>query len=150
MADWIDFKGPGFTMLAPSDWYVFSSPQFQAMFVSPTKGGEERPNLMVTIRPVQPDVTVEAVAQNARKTQEKEYNEFAVIREGTIDTETGKGYDRAFSWLKEDQNARIIQRQVMYVVGGLLYTFTATRTDRPESAGVDPVFDRMLASVRFT
>jgi len=144
----MDFQGPGFMLRTPTDWYITSSPQLQAVFVGPQTDGGVRPNLTVAIRPVEADVTPLAVAAEARKTQENQYPEYEVQAETDFAEQGGAGFIRRYRWLNSDRNVPVVQVQAFHVYEGLLYTLTATSTE-VDFPDVEQTFDTMLMSFRF-
>ena len=144
----MNFRGPSFTMQVPSNWYITSSPQFQAMFVAPPSAAGQRANLAVAITPVKDDVTAQSVAEAAKQTQQKEYAEYQVLTEGDYPTSAGPGYQRQYKWYNRDRDAHIMQRQVFYVAGQMLHTVTATRQESGDASEFDQILDQMLASFK--
>lgn len=143
----MNFEGPGFTMQVPTNWVVTSSPQIQAMFVSPPRQGG-RANFMVTIRPVNQDVTLEQVAASALETQKKEYEKFDLLETSEFRLGELVGTQRHYTWFSQEHNAPIRQRQVILVTGGLMFTITLTRTDVKELEELDAILAEMLASFK--
>jgi hypothetical protein len=145
----MNFEGPGFTLQVPTNWFLTSAPQIQAMFVAPPRDGV-RANFMVTLRPLEEQVTLEAVAKSSLKTQEKEYDKFELLEAGDYKKEKLKGHMRHYKWFSKEHNAGIVQRQVLFVRDRMLTTITATRTDFPGTEDIDKAFADMLASFKFT
>jgi len=146
----MDFKGPGFRMQVPTEWYVMSSPQYQAMFLAPPIEGEKlRTNLMVTIRPVNSDVTIKSVVELAKETQQKEYPGYKILGESPLIKEAD-GILIHYKWLNRDNGIPVVQQQAIFIIGSMLYTFTSTRPDSEAGAQVDGTFNEMIASLKFT
>jgi hypothetical protein len=147
-----DFKGPGFSLQVPTDWYITSTPQIQAMFVSPPYEDGAQANLMVTINPVEEGVTVQSVAEEARKNQEAQYPEYEVLAEGEIKGTEGKGFQREFEWINADKELRVYQKQVLLVVHNMLYVLTTTRPAVEERTEIvkqiDATLQQMLNSFK--
>lgn len=144
----MDFKGPGFHMQVPTDWFITSSPQVQVMFLAPPSQEKVRPNLMITLRPLEPDVDLQAVARLAKETQEKEYPQYKVIEEGMLEKEP-IGFARAYSWHQADRQVDVVQRQVMFIQGQVLFTLTATRPEMNQAEIVDSLLDHMIQTFKF-
>jgi hypothetical protein len=144
----MDFKGPGFHMQVPTDWFITSSPQVQVMFIAPPSQEKVRPNLMITLRPVEPDVDVQEVARLAKETQEKEYPQYKVLEEGMREKEP-IGYSRTYRWHRVDHQVDLVQRQVMFVQEQVLFTLTATRPEMDQAALVDSLLDHMIQTFKF-
>jgi hypothetical protein len=144
--DTMNFQGPTFTMLVPTQWLITSSPRFQAIFVAPPTADGVRANLAVAMTPVQDMVTLEAVVVDARKVQETEYPQFQVLAEGPITEKAGEGFRRTYRWVSSDQNLPLQQTQEFFLRGGMLYTLTATREDREAGKVFDEPLEQMLVS----
>jgi hypothetical protein len=141
------FQGPGFTMETPTDWVIQSSPQFQALFLAPPREHATRPNLAVAVRPVQLDVTVLAVADEARKVQEREYPRYEILGEHDYTETGGAAFQRLYAWFNEDRRAQILQWQTFVVVGRVLFTLTTTRLAEDEDGEIlDEMFLHMMKS----
>jgi hypothetical protein len=147
-----DFKGPGFSMQVPTDWYITSTHEIQAMFISPPYEDGSQANLMVTINPVEEDVTVQSVAEEARKNQEAQYPAYEVLAEGEIEGTEGKGFHREYEWFNADKELRVHQKQVMLVVNNMLYVLTTTRPAVEERTEIvkqiDATLQQMLNSFK--
>jgi hypothetical protein len=145
------FEGPTFTMEAPTNWVVSSSPQFQAIFLGPTDQ-PIRPNLIISIHPVNADVTPESVAETARQTQTSEYNGYEVLAEVNFSEYDGQGVMRRYRWVNPNGDVPVVQVQAFFIHQAMLHTLTATRAETvPAGIGqnVDEIFDRMMQSFRF-
>lgn len=148
MTNYVEFRGPGFTLEAPSDWLITSSTQYQAMFVAPLSG-DVRPNLMITLRPVSAEVTAAEVAEVALQTQRKEYAEYEILEEKDFSESGGSGIYRQYRWLELKKGNYIVQTQYYFVYDQVIYTMTATRLDstNPE---LDEIFRHIIFSFRLT
>jgi len=141
------FQGPGFELEVPTDWLVVSSPDYQAMFLGPKLKSGARANMMVTVRPVNEDVTLEVIAVQARKFQEHEYDDYHVLDETDYTQEGGIAYLRRYEWGSKQGGNRVSQVQGFFLVDNVLFTLTATRTEK-KNKQVDAAFDRMFRSFR--
>jgi hypothetical protein len=145
-----NFKGPGFSMQVPTDWYITSTPEIQAMFISPPYEDGAQANLMVTLNPVEEGVTAQSVADEAKKNQAAQYPEYEVLDEGLVDGTEGKGFQRTYEWFNADKELRVHQHQVMLVVNNMLYVLTTTRpavAERTEIVKqIDAILQQMLNS----
>lgn len=141
------FEGPGFTCQIPTNWFITSSLQFQAMFIAPPGASGERANLAVAMTPVTAEVRVHDVAGKARQTQEKEYPQYQVLEEQDFVGETGV-YARRYQWYDPRHGARVLQRQLFWITGGVLFTITTTRTAVKGAEAYDGVFDQITASFK--
>jgi hypothetical protein len=144
----MNFDGPGFKLQVPTDWFITSSPQIQAMFVSPPREGG-RANFMVTLRPLDENVTLEQVSTTSLETQKKEYKQFKLLQEAPVQKGDINGHRRLYSWFSEEHNAKIMQQQVLFVANRMLTTITTTRTDLPVTEEVEPIFTQMIESFQF-
>lgn len=141
----MDFQGPGFTLRVPSDWIVQAAPAIQAIFVSADKSLVFRPNLVITLRPLEPDVTLAQIVEFSRQSQENDYSGYALEEQGAINVGAIEGVRRAYRWFDQQQNIWIAQMQSMYVYDQVLYTLTATYAPGDKEA-VQPVFAQMFDS----
>ena len=139
-----EFKGPGFTMEVPTNWYISSTPQIQAMFISPPQEGGVQANLMVTMNPVQENVTAESVAKEAKKNQMAQYEQYQIIEEGFIKRTNKQGYQRVYEWFNPNQELKLHQKQIMLVVSNMLYILTTTRPVDTDNEEVLQRFDTSL------
>ena len=146
--DVMTFQGPGFHLNVPTNWVVFSNPQFQAMFVAPPSPAG-RANLGIALRPVSEGTELAKIAETALAMQQKDYPKFKVVREGALEGSGGKGFERVYTWHNEQQKIDLHQRQVMFLVKGVLTTLTATRENRKEAEELDKVLEAMVASFAF-
>ena len=141
------FQGPGFELEVPTDWLVTSSPEYQAMFLGPKLDLDLRANLMITIRPVQDDVTAGAVAEQARVFQEHEYDDYEVVEEVDFSQNGGLAFLRRFEWFNKDHAKRVYQVQYFFVYSNILFTLTATRYSDSDHQ-IDALFDHMIKTFR--
>lgn len=143
---WVNFQGPIFSMRVPSNWFVNATPEIQAMLVEPPRGENQlRSNLILTLQAVQPDVTVDAVLQNARRTQQQEYPRFTLQDEGKVTGRAVEGRFQFYTWFNEETNIEVLQSQTFYIANQVLFTLTTTcALDR--QAEVMPILTEMLES----
>jgi hypothetical protein len=120
------FVGPTFTLEVPTDWFVMATAQYQAVFTDPEEVDGFQANVAIAIRPVEEQVTVAAVAEAAKQTQAKEYQEYRILDEVTID-ETPPAVKRTYTWKHPELGEDIKQSQYFCLHNGRLYTLTATR-----------------------
>lgn len=142
------FQGPGFHMQVPTNWFITSNPQVQVMLVSPSQNGI-RANFMVTLRSLEPTVTLSSVVASALETQKKEYPEFALLEEGDYTKGQVVGHLHSYKWFNQRHSTLIFQRQVIFVNNQILTSLTTTRTDGVDGSEVDAVFNRILGSFQF-
>jgi hypothetical protein len=142
------FKGPGFHMKVPSDWFITSNPQVQAMFVAPTQNGA-RANLMITLRPLDPSATLESIVATTLETQKKEYPEFVILEQGEYPKGDLIGHQHLYSWYNQQHSAHIVQRQVIFIAGQMLVSITTTRTRTGDADDFDIILTAMLQSFEF-
>ncbi len=145
---YMNFQGPGFTLEIPTDWYITSSPQFQAIFLGTSTTEGVRPNLSIAIRPVEADVTPEAVAAESLRIQQAQYSEYEVLEEIDFSEQGGSGFWRRYQWLNDSHNMKIVQIQVFLVNDSLLHTLTATTTQTYYDE-IQATLVHMLTSFRF-
>ncbi len=146
--DVMTFQGPGFHLNVPTNWVVFSNPQFQAMFVAPPSPAG-RANFGIALRPVSEGTELSQISTTARKMQEKDYPQFHVIHEGDYSTAGATGFERIYTWHNDQQDVDLHQRQVMFLTNGVLTTITATRENREDAATLDLIFGAMIESFEF-
>lgn len=141
------FEGPGFTCDVPTDWFITSSLQFQVMFIAPPGENGARANLAVAMSPVMDGVRVHEVADAARETQEKEYAQYQVLEEQDFVDETGV-YARRYRWYDPRNGVHLLQRQLFWITGKMLFTVTTTRTLVRGAEVFDSIFDKITASFK--
>ncbi|HRE49048.1 MAG TPA: DcrB-related protein [Aggregatilineales bacterium] len=144
---YMEFQGPLFTLKTPSDWFITASPEIQAMFIEPSHGQRLRANVIITLRPVQPDVTAEVVMKNAQETENAEYPGFTLLAEDDVQAGVGTGKYHMYSWLNPDGNVPVLQTQAFFVINQVLITMTAT-CDLDVQEDVAPVFNEMFSSFK--
>ncbi len=148
--NYMQFRGPSFTMQVPTNWFVTSSIKFQAMFVAPPAPQGQRANLAISITPLEKDAAIATVVDAALKTQQKEYPEYQVLQEGEIKEASGEvGFRRVYTWYNRERETRIRQHQVFFVTAQMLYTLTATRQDDDASQFFDEIFGHMVETFKF-
>lgn len=141
------FEGPGFCLEIPTDWFITSSMQFQAMFIAPPGDQGERANLAVSMTPVQSDANLRSVIESARETQEKEYPQYQVLEEqDSIDPEGT--FRRRYQWYNPKNGVRVIQLQIFWITGQILFTITTTRTNVQGAEEFENIFDKIIDSFR--
>lgn len=143
---WVNFQGPIFSLHVPSNWFVNATPDIQAMIVEPPRGENQlRSNLIITLQAVQPEVTVDAVMQNARNTQQHEYPRFQLQDEGVVTGRAVEGRYQVYTWFNEENQTEVLQSQTFYIANGILFTLTTTcALERQEESM--PLFGEMLGS----
>lgn len=142
---YMEFHGPGFSIDVPTTWLASSSTQFQVQFAEVGQFDGVPVNFIVALRPVQPDVTVADVAQEAYEKQASEYPGFKVVEETDFTPDGGRAFKRRYRW--QSPKAAVVQTQCFIIVGAVLFTLTATRPARDAEA-YDAVFDDMIRSFR--
>ncbi len=141
------FQGPTFTLQVPTNWFVASTPKFQAMFVVPPGSEEIKANLAVTIIPLKEEVNMTEILNSSKFAQEKAYKGYEVISEVTHQNGL-EGFERKFKWFNPDGEVNIIQRQLFVLFNQVIYTITATREDKAETESIEPIFTEVMASFR--
>lgn len=144
----MNFQGPGFKMQVPTNWFINSSPQIQAMFVAPPHGNL-RANLMVTMRPLEKGVSLADVVKSSLETQKKEYPEFKLLEETDYKIDEWTGVARVYKWYSTEHKTRLLQRQVFFLINQMLTTITTTRTDADKAEEFDQIFEKILQSFHF-
>ena len=144
----MNFQGPTFTMQVPTDWFINSSPQFQAIFTSPKDSNSDVwANLLISIRPVRDEVTANAIAREAKDTQQQEYPDYEVLEEieGADDPNKPISYfQRLYRWRNIEKKIHILQCQAYYIYQNRLYTLTATQ---PSSKAKNDELDKTLLKI---
>ncbi|MCA9882081.1 MAG: DcrB-related protein [Anaerolineae bacterium] len=140
MSQFVTFYGPGFTIDAPSDWLVASSPQYQAAFMGPD-GQPIRPNLIIAINAVEPDVTVPKLASETRERQQSEYPAYEILNEQSNDDESA--FIRKFRWINPDNERPVVQTQMYLIDNNMLYSLTGSRSDELNHSTVNDLDDTL-------
>ena len=148
MSDFMTFEGPTFTMQIPTNWFISSSPRFQAAFVSPEKEEEEEifPNMLVAIRRMKEGANAPAVAKSAREKQQETYPDYKVLAEKEHSTDSVSAFERIYRWHNPDQRSDIQQWQAFYMHQNILYTLTATCSVTEKLPAREQIFEKMLGS----
>lgn len=147
--DYKHFQGPGFSMEVPTDWFISSSVQSQVIVLAPPTETGARPNLAVSMTPVRPDVTVTAIAEEARTLQVQEYPGYEVLSERDFSDDGGSAFQRVYQWQRESTGEPLVQIQTFIVAGQMLFTITGTRFASEANADeLDAAFAHMVASFR--
>jgi hypothetical protein len=141
------FRGPGFTLEIPTDWFISSSPEFQAIFVAPPTPNPVQPNLVIAVRFLQPGATVNDVAAETQAIQSAEYPQYHILAEHDYTQTGGVAIQRLYQWVSEE-GTLVLQHQTFVLIGQVLYTLTATRLagDSPDDQAVDDAFVHMMRS----
>ena len=148
--DFMTFLGPTFTMEVPTNWFIASNAQYQAVFTDPSEKNGFQPNLMLSIRPVQANVAVDAIAESAKQTQSKEYPAYKVLEE-QIEAKEPARVKRVYTWQHPESKQDFQQVQFFTIENQMLYTLTGTRLlNGGEESIVDKVFNHMINSFEFS
>lgn len=144
------FNGPGFQIQVPTEWFISSSLQFQAIFLAPPPFEGIQPNLAIAVRRIKPEITVLDIANEARRVQEREYPYFEVLSENDATPEGGAAFQRLYQWYNRGLDQFVLQLQTYIVIPEVLFTLTATRSivDDISALPIDEVFKYMLRSFR--
>lgn len=144
--DFMTFLGPVFTMEIPTNWFVASNVQYQAIFTHPQAQDGFQANLMLSIRPTQADVGIAEVAELARQTQAKEYPAYKILDEQVYEKDP-MSVKRIYTWEHPEQKKEFQQIQFFVIHNQRLYTLTGTRlAQTPQGHLVDKVFNQMMDS----
>jgi len=144
MDGFIEYQGPSFVMQVPSNWAQSSNEQFTALFAAPPEQ-DFSANLGVAITPVIEGTTVEEVAASARRYQEQDYPNYAILEEATFELNGNPAFRRVYKWRSDEHNLAISQEQVFVKAGDRLYTLTATALTE-NYGSYAPTFSKMTNS----
>ncbi len=144
---YMTFQGPTFDMLVPTNWLITSSPEIQAAFIAP-EPGKVRSNLVITMRGAADNVSVPELAETAKNKQQEEYTQYAVVEEKDWSKESYQAFERRYTWLNNDHDLTVNQRQVFILYNHIFYTITTTATDTPLHEEIEKVFITMLNSFK--
>ena len=150
MTDFMDFQGPTFAMNVPTNWFITSSPKFQAIFIAPDEhqSTQVKSSFIISMRRVKDDVTLPGVIETVKQKQQKDYPEYEILEEGSPTTERGEYFLRQYKWYDQEKDIYIRQDQAFHIVAPILYTLTATRKASVETAEIEPVFMKMIQSFK--
>ncbi len=125
--EFVDYHGTTFTLRVPTRWEQASTHDFQAIFGAPKEQGFKA-NVGVSINKMLPTVTVEQVAEAAKKSQEKSYANYTVISEQYLEVHGNPAFKRVYSWHETSfkLDATQIQLFIMHSQTSTLYTLTAS------------------------
>lgn len=143
------FQGPGFSMEIPTDWFISSSPESQIIILAPPTETGARPNIAVSMRVVQDDVTLLDLAAEAREIQAEEYADYEVLGEEDYTETGGIAFQRFYQWVPQTSGEPVLQVQTFILAGQILFTITATRfASETEGDTYDEVFGHVIRSFR--
>ena len=154
MTDYKPFKGAMFRMEAPTDWYITSSADYQAVFIAPPYADGPGSNLTVAVNMMPRPVTLEqAVAANRELIVER-FGEVKVdeLEQATIDGNAA--FYQSYEFAQPQTDKAIFQQQLITVDGKnntRVITMTATRPVEPEgqdAAALDEAFNAMFRSLQ--
>jgi hypothetical protein len=151
MTEYKNFQGPTFKLNIPTDWLITSSPDIQAAFVAPAINKGEidvRSNMIVSMRRLKKGVTINAVADAAKSSQEKEYTDYLLLAEKDLTKDGVAGFQRTFKWHKPDKVVGVLQQQTFFQASNMLYTLTSTRPDIDSLAEIDLIFGEMVQTFK--
>ena len=104
-------------------------------------------NLIISIRPVQDGVTANAVAREAKDTQQQEYPDYEVLEETEDANAPVPHFRRLYRWHNVEKESHILQCQAYYVYQNRLYTLTATQPSHNAEIGkLDKTLIKMMNS----
>ncbi len=104
--------------------------------------------MAITISGVQLDVTADSVAETAKGQQMKDYPEFNIVEERTVDTTGIYGFYRLYTWHNPVSDTHVVQSQTFFVIEQLLYSLTSTTSVEDEPL-IAPFFAEMFATFQF-
>lgn len=147
--NFMHFQGPNFTLQVPTDWFITSNTDFQAIFIAPPVERGPGSNFAIGVRNILEPTTVEVVSRVAREIQEANYPEYSLLDEQEIIVNGVQGFYRRYTW-RNPAGMLILQQQVFFVFDdNTIYTLTATRPDNPDgqdAAQLDAAFGAMFES----
>jgi hypothetical protein len=146
--EYMDFRGPFFIMKVPTSWYITSSRQFQTAFVAPPSNESVPANMTLALLPAKKEVTPKAVLEEIRQHQKAEALNFELISDGETKISKAPAMQHLFKWEDKENHAKILQRQIIFIVNDILCSLTATRLagEYPE---YDAIFAKMIDSFTF-
>ena len=142
--NYIPFKGPGFMLERPDTWTATASLDYQTMFSADVNAWGVRPNMLLSIRPLNDEASLGDVMEQARLIAQKELHGYEILQE--VDQSPDGWVERRYGWVRTEDDLGIVQLQRFYKFGNLLFAFTATRTEYESE--YDEVFYRILESFR--
>jgi hypothetical protein len=153
MTDYKAFKGAMFSLKAPTDWYITSNSDYQAIFIAPPYEKGPGSNLTVAVNMMPRPVTLEqAVAFNRELIVERFGNvKVDEMEQATIDG--NNAFYQSYEFAQPNTDKPIFQQQLIAVSGEnntRVITLTATRPTTPEgqdAAALDDAFNAMFRSL---
>lgn len=151
------FVGPSFVLEVPTDWFVFSSPQYQTMFLSPPTEDGQRANWTITIQPRENNVTPQQYAKLLHQAYTQSGQARDISEEGAISLSEHSAY-RTVATLRQEneeddeEQPEIVQQEVVVVVGDMIYVLQAVRPAHLDEAlrdRLDSVFATMFDTLQF-
>jgi len=125
--EFVDYHGATFTLRVPIRWEQATTPSYQAIFSAPKEQGF-KVNVGVSIIKVLPDVTLEGVAQSAKEHQAKDYPNYTVINEQSLEIHDNPAFQRIYIWHSINYKTDFTQIQlfIMHKLTSTIYILTAT------------------------
>ncbi len=141
------FQGPNFVLSVPTNWFISSTVDFQAIFLSQPKEDSTRANLTVSVRQLEEGSTLEGVVIATRQEQAKSYAQYETLEEIDYTATGGTGFQHRYRWIDPEQDMMIVQEQAFFFVEPMLFTLTGTCILQHADEYV-PVFKQMIDSLR--
>lgn len=120
------FNGPGFALAIPTDWYTTSTPELQAIFVSPTAENGRRASLTVSIRLLEDDADLQTLAATVDNTRAQTHDSYERIAEEDYTESGGSGFQHYYRWFSPENNSAVYQLQTFFLAGNVLFTLTGS------------------------
>jgi hypothetical protein len=134
------FSGPGFEMQVPTDWFISSSPHFQAMFTSPEGEGGVKANLVVSIEPITKNYGLKEARAALQESKSFVMKGSEVISEVETKLDGLPAFHGLYKVTPEGAAKPIVLRQVVCTSKKMIISLIASRT-----VGVEPEFDQAIA-----
>jgi len=147
MVDTKHFQGPGFIMYVPTDWFISSSLQYQAIFLAPLAEDGTRANMTISMRELEEDASFQDYMASVKQTREQNYENYELLDEADYTQTGGMGFQHVFKWYSETQERTIVQVQAVFLIGDVLFTLTGSVAEVHAEDYV-PVFTGMIDTFR--
>lgn len=144
-----NFQGPNFITQIPTDWFISSSPDFQAIFLAPPEADDTRANLTVSIRRLSEPTTIPEFVQQVELERQKDYADYTPIEEVDYTASGGSGYQSIFRWYNEARETYVYQLQALYLVNDVLFTLTGSTIEAHQATYL-PIFQQINDAFRIS
>lgn len=148
----MQFDGPTFALVVPTDWFVVSAPEYQTAFLAPPDARGQRASFTIAIRPLPGPVTAQQFAEVITQTYDRLGVTHEVLSRDVLKLGEVEGHAITSLLSQPDGDTPLRQQQVVAVNDDLIYVLVASRpADLPDPAAeaIDRSFATMFGAFTF-